>query len=167
MPNHCENTLTVTGPQEDLHAFRDFAKTDEQNHLDVNKFVPMPEAIRNTESPNKDPKLAQQLQKDYGAANSYDWACNNWGTKWGTYESDMKETSAQDPEGSSLCYWFFTAWAPLSKSCMEKISARFPTLNIHLKYSESGMGFEGYYTLEAGRFIDSNHTEIENKDDEE
>ena len=167
MPNHCENTLTVTGAPGDVQAFRDFAMNGDEKPFDINKFVPMPDEIRQSESPNPEPELAARLIKEHGAANWYDWACDNWGTKWEPYEVNLKENTTQHPDQSSLCYWFLTAWAPFSDDCMEKISARFPTLKLHLEYSESGMGFEGYYTLEAGRFIDSKHTEIEDKDGEE
>ena len=161
MPNHCENTLTVTGLQEDLHAFRDFAKTDEENPLDISKFVPMPDEINNTESPNPDAQLAAMLQEKYGAPDWNEWACDNWGTKWVPYEQMTTEAS----DGNSICYWFFTAWAPLSEDCMEAISARFPTLNMHLEYSEPGMGFQGYYKLVGGQVLESQHTEMEEEND--
>jgi hypothetical protein len=59
MPNWCMNTLTVTGPREELQRFLEFGKgpADEaggQRILDANKFIPMPESLTKVESGSKD-----------------------------------------------------------------------------------------------------------------
>ena len=43
--------------------------------------------------------------KKYGAENWYDWACNNWGTKWNSCHTEIIED-----EKDGLTYTFDTAW---------------------------------------------------------
>lgn len=47
-----------------------------------NGIIPMPDAIRNTSSPNNDRALAQELKKVYGYEDWWHFAVNEWGTKW-------------------------------------------------------------------------------------
>ena len=161
MPNHCENTLNITGTPEDLRAFREFARSPENGHLDINKFVPMPQEFRDTDSSNPNSQSSQILMEKYGAPNWHAWACNNWGTKWGAYETSMDEVTHEE-----VSYQFFTAWAPFSEDCMTQVAARFPGLKFHLEYNEPRVGFQGYYVLENGALTDSHTQDIPGEEEE-
>jgi hypothetical protein len=94
MPNHCWNYLEA--PEGDLSLIADYFSTAKREYsdlpdayLDFEKILPMPEELKNTESPSDKP-------------NWYDWAVENWGTKWNSYDGNVTE------KGIGFC----TAWAP-------------------------------------------------------
>ena len=66
MPNHCENTLTVTGEKSELQRFKVFAAAGDPSNADevlnANAFVPMPKNL---------------LEGEGWLA----WSIQNWGTK--------------------------------------------------------------------------------------
>ena len=129
MPNHCENTLTVTGPADDLTVFKQTAKTGDQP-LDLSNFIPMPDALKNDDpSPN-----AQR-----------DWALRHWGTKWGAYEGE-----SVDVNDNTVEYIFLTAWSPINHEALQRISAKHPTLTFSIDYEEPGMAFKGHTAAQAG-----------------
>jgi len=82
-------------------------KSKEVNVFDFNKIHKMPKALKGTISPTQkgDEKKAKRRLKKYGAENWYDWACNNWGTKWNSVETEIIED-----ERDGLTYSFNTAW---------------------------------------------------------
>ena len=105
MPNHCENTLTLKSPKEDLSAFREAARSTAKP-LEIENFIPMPDNVRNS---NGD------------TIQWRDWVLHNWGTKWGAYDFDeIQETE------DTLAYVFITAWGPFNQHAMKVMSSRFP-----------------------------------------
>ena len=82
-------------------------KTKEWNDFDFNKIHKMPKALKGTTSPTQkgDEKKALKRLAKYGAENWYDWACNNWGTKWNSVDTEIIED-----ERDGLTYSFNTAW---------------------------------------------------------
>ena len=144
MPNHCSNKLILCGPEEDLKEFMEFAKTDE-SELDINNFVPMPEEIRNTPTSNKDIDHTEYLKSKYGFISWYDWAFNNWGTKWGAYREEVS-----DIQNDTVSYFFSTAWAPFNEGVLEAMSEKFPRIHFEMKYAERGMGFWGIMKAKDG-----------------
>ena len=127
MANHCDNTLTITGPKADLEAFRKAAQTSEKP-LEVGNFIPMP------------PDLNPEQQRR--------WAIDTWGTQWGAYEFDDLQTS-----DNTLTYVFLTAWGPLGNQLLKVMSARFPALNFSLHYEEPSMAFKGQREAHAGDIL--------------
>ena len=111
MPNWCENKLVVRGEEKDMAKFK---KTMEVENL-LNSFVPMPK------------------KED---ANWYQWANNNWGTKWDVevhnsmIEDDYVELS------------FDSAWGP-PIAWVEIVARKYPKLKFSLKYDEPGLCFMG------------------------
>jgi len=154
MPNHTLNVLTVTGPAEDVEAFRvkvdpninpDLEKPSENNPewLDFNGSVPMPKELKGTPSPAHTPeekKTEAILAKKYGAGNWYDWHIENWGTKWGAYSQEELEKTTD----GGLIYRFGTAWFTPSK-WVESTAKVFPTLKFEVDYkNEDSDNFENY-----------------------
>ncbi len=81
--------------------------------------------------------------ENYDAINWYEWAINNWGTKWNA--SDF-ETSDDD---KSLT--FDTAWDP-SVEIMLEISRQNPDIRFGYLYSDEAIGSHvGYMLVQAGR----------------
>ena len=137
MPNHVMNTLNVTGPQQDIEAFKEFARQDKEL-LDLNKFVPMPDEIKTSESSNQNT-----------------WSTTHWETKWGTYNTERSE-----PDDTTLDYYFNTAQSPFGDQVMETMSKRFPTLLLKLSYEEPGMAFAGHCTAQNEEIIESESHEM-------
>ena len=160
MPNHCENTLNITGPAEDIRAFAAFAHR-EKEPLEINNFIPMPEELRNTESPNRDIESAKRLMEAHGVDNWYDWAVNNWGTKWGAYETQMMEVTDTRME-----YIFLTAWGPFHDEVLRVMSERFPSLKLALDYEEQGMAFQGHCTAQGGKILETGSKEMDPETDD-
>ena len=133
-------------------------------------YRPMPNDIRNTTSPcrivtqkeyNKqmkenekidrtqpwyhEPKpITKKMQKalidKYGTDNWYDWAYNNWGTKWGCYDHDIDSGNLR----------FSTAWNLFDISLLTEIAVDFPTFV--LAYEEE-QGWGGEFVFEDGECI--------------
>lgn len=54
MPNHCQNKVTITGPDEDIRRFVAAVDTNGEidgEHFDFNGIIPMPADLKNTSSP--------------------------------------------------------------------------------------------------------------------
>ena len=92
--------------------------------------------------------LTQELQDEYiarfGCDNWYDWANENWGTKWGAYDSHRNS----DDECT-----FMTAWnTPFP--AMVKLSEMYPDLVFTVQYADEDFGYNvGEYTIIAGDVI--------------
>lgn len=92
--------------------------------------------------------MASRLRIKYGVDNWYDWANKNWGTKWGTYDSEL----VNDDE-YLLEYEFSSAWVPPING-LTKVSKDYPNLNFILKYEEEGEGYIGKATFKNGEVND-------------
>lgn len=144
MPNHCANILRVTGKQDLLKEFREFAKgpgpmwdgkNGGEKELDVHKFMPIPDEVRYAKKNNS---------SDAFNSGGYEWVVQNTGTKWGAYDVDVTEGKGQ------LQYRYQTAWAPFNAAVLEAMAERFPELKFEMKYAEQGCAFCGIQTAEGG-----------------
>lgn len=59
------------------------------------------------------------LVAKYGAADWYGWQRNNWGTKWGTYDTKTHQLGG---DGSPILIEFESAWGPPCPQMMRKIN---------------------------------------------
>jgi hypothetical protein len=147
--------------------------TKEIDLFDFNKIIPMPKELRIVASPvmivsqkeyNKAAKeleaskdkgyilaslpLTIKMQKDYlkrfGSDNWYDWACKNWGTKWGAYDCSWNKQTLS----------FYTAWSP-PMPVIEALSKMFPKATFVLQYADEGCGFCGTATFKDGKCDDN------------
>jgi hypothetical protein len=125
MPNHCGNSLYITGEYSCRDQLvKDVGKDDDSEpSFDLNKIMPMPKDV-----------------------NWYEWTTNsnNWGTKWGCYNVSLEhnETDTQ--------YTFQTAWGPFSKAIFEKLMTSYPELKFRLIFAERGCEYCGYYDSVLG-----------------
>lgn len=126
MPNYCWNYLEAPdGDFRNIQPYISIAKESElrgsvYHFLDFEKILPMPEELKGTESPKDKP-------------NWYDWAVENWGTKWNSFDGNISD----DYSGVG----FVTAWSPpipVISALAKKIGKR-----LRLIYDEPGMDFCG------------------------
>jgi len=159
MPNHCYCTIQVY-TEKDKKILKKIVKLDRG----LAEFIlPMPEALLYTSSPSriiteKEYKaqekkrktekiwnagitlpMSNEFKSKYGDDDWYNWALNNWGTKWGCYESET------DPDGKTLR--FTTAWSPLDMSILEEFAKLVP--NFLYSYEEE-TGWGGWMDFEDG-----------------
>jgi len=79
----------------------------------------------------------------HGCGDWYEWAIENWGTKW----------EASDVVFSDNCVSFETAWSP-SVPVIEKLSDMFKELTIEYKYFEPGIGLAGVEIYQSGTCLE-------------
>jgi hypothetical protein len=76
----------------------------------------------------------------YGTNNWYDWALNNWGTKWGAYDSSEWTLEERTNGTGTATISYNTAWSPATPF-FERASELFPTLTFETQYADEGGGF--------------------------
>lgn len=168
MPNHVYNWIALgelSAPQQEkLNAI-----INTPNGL-CGYYHPMPDDIRNTTSPTRivseaeykkimkenkkidrtkpfyyEPKpitkkMQKALMEKYGCDNWYDWAYQNWATKWGCYDSEL--------DGDTLR--FTTAWSVVDMDIIYKFAQDFPTFELHY---EEEQGWGGTIEFADGEFV--------------
>ena len=146
MPNWCNNTLRVFGPDEAVIKFKEQAagyspwmpaNHQAPNALNFHSLVPVPPEI---------------LAAGYEPA-GYDWERTHWGCKWGACDSRL-----MDEWPGYLCYVFETAWTP-PLPFLEQLARQWPVFKFLLDYEELGMGFKGI-TKAAGAMVEDHCLEL-------
>ena len=143
MPNHTSTILNLTGNAKQIAAFIK-GVTVGDNNMDFNGVVPMPEELRDTVKGSGE-KASPELVAKFGFDNWYDWACANWGTKWGAYDAgEWKDNSI----------FYQTAWSPASEFLL-KASVLFPSVHFKHSYADEGGGFLGWEEIFKGKVVQS------------
>lgn len=89
-----------------------------------------------------------KFNKDnHGATSWYDWAIQNWGTKWGICHPELVIRPR------SLLYTFDSAWSP-AEPIIDAMSKQFPDLIFTLRFWEGGMGYQGKVVFRDGIIFD-------------
>ena len=137
MPNWCQNNATFS--HKNVEMMKKLIKAANGDHALFDSFVPMPEELRNTVSPSPS---NESLVEKYGASDWYQWAVNNWGTKWDVSvdSCDVSENDKGDPVSATL--WFDTAWSPPIEFYNSMTELGF---EIDATYTEESMAFAGHY----------------------
>lgn len=147
MPNWCNNSITITGPKDTIADLWTRAKTAQDGDFGLlQAMVPMPEALRGTTSPTP-----QEGQANYkgeqptvdGATNWYDWAVNNWGTKWDVSDEGLEYEDTEDGY-ATISGWFDSAWAPPVQAYNTYLEQN-REVSLVSFYEEGGMDFAGHY----------------------
>lgn len=125
MPNHCDNTLQITGPEVDIRRFIHITKCDEKEPYVIAQHMPIP--------------------NNFKGDGWYTWCVNNWGTKWGDYETQLFKEAPDE-----AIFHYQTAWGPYSDEFLQKISKPFPTLTFLMQYEERGCCFAGVSAVRNG-----------------
>ena len=156
MANYVKNLIILHNISEER--LTEFKKKyfDEYDEFDFQKVTKMPKQLMETEESSKTPKeVYEQNVLKYGYRSWYDWAVDNWGTKWNAMESN----SFYDIDSKRLFIAFETAWnAP--RPIIEKIIKLNKDLTIELTYADECMGFNtGYIKGENGKVIEDTRYE--------
>jgi hypothetical protein len=133
MPNWCGNTLTLT--HEDPAMITRAVEAFAEGRL-LAEFIPIPTALRNTTSPNRD--NAEELRAQCGYSDWYDFCTNEWGTKWDV--GDGQGIQSHDP--CELIVYFDSAWSPPIQAYDSLVNQGF---SVYATYYEPGCGFAGIY----------------------
>lgn len=164
MPNHCNNQFTVQGNTEEVIKFVASCiipkKGDEP--LDENQIKTA--IIRGSYDDEsryvtEDFCLFKMLKPmpDFGLdpdAKWYDWAIQNWGTKWGCYNTHFEPLKKENSKECSMLITYDTAWSP-GDDCLSDhlVDAKYSNLKFHLYYCEPGMGFHGFFYIDKGDLV--------------
>ena len=143
MPNHCDSDLTVSGNPKLLDEVlaKFFTPNGELNCDAVipypSKFKQLDEVARKWDEDNKsNPNVNWSLRPNDGFnSGGYEWCCNNWGTKWGTYDG-----SGVDRRTRSFSVRFNSAWSPPTP-VVDKLATMYPALKFSLDSYECGAAY--------------------------
>lgn len=157
MPNHCNNTITITSSPEAVdELLKDYISKDKDGDrfLDFDKIIPKPKSIEFSSALNSyeiimlENNLPDKLKKsfdsfkekltDYNLKNHnadgwYDWCVANWGTKWNSYDCFINENGIS----------FVTAWSPATP--IVTALAKLIKQDLVLTYIEEGCDFVGEF----------------------
>lgn len=145
MPNHVANELVITGCDRAISNFINQAsgipihwngseKPERIELLELSNFI-------HPELKNRGKELTIAYSKFGDEVVGYEWCIQNWGTKWGAYNTILKD---QEWHGEGqVSYQFNTAWSTISPEVCLQMSILNPGLYFELNYFESLMGFQG------------------------
>lgn len=124
----------VTGEQDDYE-------------LTFQGSVPRPKSLDITSPPRTDEekKIAEDNVKKYGHSTWYDWNIDNWGCKWDANCHSVED----DSEYGEVHIHFETPWCP-PLEWLEKVSARYPTLQFDMNVEEESNAFIGNPIAQGG-----------------
>lgn len=144
MPNWCNNTITITGPEHKIRALWELANQEDKGLLSA--MHPQPETMFTGDLGTKE----REQCAEQGIDNWYDWQVNNWGTKWDVSTEGLELSD----DGTEIKGWFDSAWSPPT-SAYEFYGEANPDVKIEAIYHEPGMGYVGACTVEEGEADDS------------
>jgi hypothetical protein len=147
MPNHITNIVKVTGRNAEK-VLQSIAS--DSGRFCFTKILPMPKELDETTSPsqkaetNEEQRFKNELIKNYGHDNWYDWRIENWGTKWDAYHCDTIE------EGDTETV-FTTAWSTPVEIFI-KLSKMHPNAVITVEHADEDIGHNcGIATYKNGK----------------
>lgn len=81
----------------------------------------------------------------YGCLTWYDWAYNNWGTKWNACKVSIDKDSTE--------FYFETAWS-VATPIIEQLSKIFPNVEFKVEYADEDLGQNcGIFIVKDGEVI--------------
>lgn len=150
MPNYVKNRIVIHNiSKQRVIEFQKkyFNKYDE---FDFQKVTRMPKQLMETEESTRTPKeVYEQNKAKYGYRSWYDWAIDNWGTKWNAGECDSFYNN------KDLIITFETAWSA-PEPIIKKIIKSNKDLTIEVTYADEDIGSNtGYIKGENGKVVEN------------
>ena len=136
MTDLCRNRLTVSGDTQELAAFVDLVRTDEQP-LSFEKIAATP---------------ANLLKEGW-----YEWRIEHWGTKWDAEFEDVTEPLRV--RRTRATYVFLTVFGP-PVAWIERASEAFPALIFRLDYAAVDGSFSGVKEVRGGEVVREAHEPV-------
>ena len=136
MPNWCENSLVVTGPERVLAAWVSNVKRNAGSDVGLFETFCVPA---------------------YDEDKSNWWTAQTaaWSTKWDVPINEVNIEVSNDSVGMS----FDTAWSP-PMGWINTMSRDWPSLRFDLAFEEGGMCFMGYFITQDGDTFEAEHETI-------
>lgn len=129
MPNHCYQTVTISGDRNIVQELYEQIK-DHGRFCEV--VNPMPLEV-----------WARPVEGEYRTPAWYNWRLDNWGTKWDIAESDIADHLAPLGEDTAtFTFMCWTAWSPPTPVWDRLVELG---LSVNADYQDEGMMFEGEY----------------------
>ncbi len=112
-------------------------------------------------------EMAAELKAKYGHTNWYDWALENYGTKWGVYDvaEEWDECESSDGIESSISIEFQSAWGDAEK-IIAKLSRQFPSASFVLEAIDDGGWFAHRKAIKDGGVTGIESFEFDNESDD-
>jgi hypothetical protein len=151
MPNWCENTLTLTGPADQVISFicENRGDTTAGEFLLFSKSVPEPtDKYYQADSHLDKPISANSLP------NWYHWRIDNWRTKTEPeiIDLDILTKEIDNRLIKTATYKFKTPWSPGDVWC-QKVIEKYPKIKFCLVYGDSGADFSGIVVGASGNIV--------------
>ena len=143
MPNWCNNNITITGPNSVIDKIEKITKEEDNQNGLLQFMYPMPKELSDTTADGSKDKA---MMKKYGCSNWYDWAVENWSTKWEVcefYGVDRQPLNDSLDE-STISFAFSSAWAPPT-GAYENFLNENSNVGIRATYHEGGCDFMGIW----------------------
>jgi hypothetical protein len=124
MPNNTRNIIKFVYHEdkgEKINEIYEFLRTD-KHYIDFNKIIPPPENLFKEPLGNKE---RERCEKE-GVPNWYDWNSENWGTKWNSYETELRKKGSWQ-----LVITFETAW-DMPRPIIEHLLKKYPEVDIQV-----------------------------------
>lgn len=141
MPNWCDNFITIRfnpDKPKEVNYVLELKKAVDENRL-CDFLRPMPKHQPDLTKPNpffREGGLGKDETDKFGRNNWYDWAIDNWGSKW-----EINDGSAEI-SGDRVYVNFTSAWSPPTRAT-EHIKLPFEHF-----YAETGVCFMGHLIKE-------------------
>lgn len=173
MPNYVRNRLVIVGKTNIVKSMLNAICNKETGGIDFNKIKPMPAELHEVSSPVRivseaeykkqevkeiggfimgksiTKKMQKEYIKKYGADNWYDWACQNWGTKWNAGSAEEPVVEKEDGLTRATLN-FETAWS-CPVPIIEELSNTYPDVTIRIKFADEDISSNtGEGTIKAG-----------------
>ncbi|MAG24038.1 hypothetical protein CMI47_00515 [Candidatus Pacearchaeota archaeon] len=191
MPNWCDDTLRVAGPEDEVQRFKRKANGPIQTYNDffggdwvVHDDIRIKAQVKLLPDVGEISKLSFHalvpVPEDYrrfpydsnrarevGELVGEERKCGGYeweSANWGV-KWGASDVDLLDEESEYLCYKFMTPWGP-PVELLNNVSQEFPKLEFTLEYSESGMGFAGQVVWYDGEMQSEEEWTIEEEEEE-
>ena len=142
---------TVTSPVKILTE-KGIAKEKLEQEKAIKQNPQRAEFLSHTHSITK--QMQKEYLKKYGADNWYDWACNNWGTKWNCYDQIPPEFGKEPDGRDNVTFIFSTAWS-CPHPLIENLSMKYPNVIVRVRWSDEDVSYNiGVVRYLNGKILD-------------
>lgn len=162
MPNHCETDFFITGNPYLIDEVLDLYFDKTNYTLDCDKVIPYPQVYKDMDA------IAQKWEDEQKASGGkldwstrpkdgfnlggYEWCCNNWGTKWGTYDGKPFAFRNLVNNRRTVKTSFSSAWSPPTP-VMDLLATKYPDLRFKAVSYEMGMAYKIVQIWEKGDLV--------------
>ena len=135
MPNHCDQTVTITGPRALISQLHEGLKSEQVRFCDL--ISPMPFEMWGA------PEVTMPKPFETTFPAWYEWRNENWGTKWDVCHVEIDDfVIIADRDVRTLEFKCWTAWSPPIPVWDRLVDLG---CTVEAEYRDEGDMFEGTY----------------------